>query len=191
MLVLGVGGFSSGVGKTALICNLVSVLPGWGVLKTSPGEPPLRLITDPDELLRHGSDTARYQESGARRVARLRCSLPEMEAGVALAMESFSGLPGVLVEGNSFARYLEPSRMILVARVGLDEVKSSARDRIPTAHWIVLNRERGSDPGLASKRVKQLAGEFNLGRIVVLDASSSEEPGTAAFLQEVRTWARR
>ena len=36
MLVLGIGGCSSGVGKTTLICRLLEVFGGWGALKTTP-----------------------------------------------------------------------------------------------------------------------------------------------------------
>ncbi len=204
MRILGVGGCSKGVGKTLLIARLVEVLPGWGVLKTSPAHPargrpserahgpaaPYEVVTDPAELTETGADTERYVAAGARRVVWLRAHPERLAEGMARALAAFGGLEGVVVEGNSFARFVEPERFVLVARAGSDEIKASAIALVPRADWIVLNAPAGSSPGavlaLESRLLRDLGGR----RVEVLDVAAPASGALANFLEEIRDWAR-
>jgi molybdopterin-guanine dinucleotide biosynthesis protein len=203
MKVLGIGGCSSGVGKTTLICRVLEALPGWGALKTTPvhkkpcpdpdrcaachglrGD--YRVLTESGRLFREGSDTWRYRESGAVRVAWLK-SRPEcIGLGVDEAVKRFRDLPGVVVEGNSFTRYLWPDRMVLVARLDLEEVKPSARSLLARADLVALNGSPGTVEDRRDLWLRRLAEEYGARRIVELDASSPDHPGTRAFLEEIR-----
>jgi molybdopterin-guanine dinucleotide biosynthesis protein len=196
MLVLGVGGCCSGVGKTTAVCRLLETLTGWGALKVSPThrdprrpesasfvthalEGDFRIDTDPGATR---SDTGRFHAAGAARVAWLR-SLPEhLGPGLDAALAGFSGLPGVIVEGNAPARERPPDALVLVARPGQGEIKASARELISRADWIVLNGD-GSEEEI----------ERALGRrpSFVIDATRRREPGTRAFVEAIRAWARR
>jgi molybdopterin-guanine dinucleotide biosynthesis protein len=205
MRVLGVGGCCSGVGKTTLICRLLEVFSGWGALKVSPAhrdpasrsgaslidhglEGTYRIDTDPGEP---GSDTGRFRAAGAARVAWLR-STPE-RLGFALdeALAGFTGMPGVVVEGNAPARERPPALLLMVARVGQREVKPSARALVDRTDWVVLNRVRGGDTTLEPDSGLEI--ERQLGRTpgFVIDATAPDDPGTAEFLDAIRTWARR
>jgi molybdopterin-guanine dinucleotide biosynthesis protein len=150
MRILAVGGLSSGVGKTTIICRLLPSLPGWGVLKTSVRSgkktrgdlPPDRyeIVTDPGELHVPGKDTGRYHQAGAADLAWLRTGPLGLAAAVPEALERFRNLPGVLVEGNSHTFHRTPDRIVLVARTGFPEIKPTARLLLPQADLIVLNR---------------------------------------------------
>ena len=153
MRVLGVGGTSSGVGKTAVVCLLLEALPGWGTLKTSVyrGNDPTRdeplpegfeIIHDPAVLDRYGTDTARYGGAGSARVRWLRSERDGLAEGIEQALALFTDLPGVIVEGNSFAVHRRPDAFVVVVRPGLDEIKESAWEI--RADWWVVN---GRGPG--------------------------------------------
>jgi molybdopterin-guanine dinucleotide biosynthesis protein len=205
MVVLGVGGCCSGVGKTTLICRLLEVLDGWGALKVSPvhrdpASPPgaplvdhalegvYRIDTDPGDP---GSDTGRFHGAGAARVAWLR-STPE-RLGLALdeALAGFSGMPGVVVEGNAPARERPPTGLLMVARVGQREVKPSARALLTRADWIVLNRGAGPTATLDAMGASEVERQLGASPRFAIDAAAPSDPGTVELLEAISTWARR
>src|SRR6187549_3549106 len=117
-VVIGVGGFTSDVGKTTLVCELLKAFPGWEAIKTTRGhyrscgkdphaccvsnllsdEPVLR--SGRDETYAPGKDTGRYWEAGASNVHWLIAAENQVEAGIRLALERVRA-DGVFVEGNS------------------------------------------------------------------------------------------
>lgn len=192
------------MGKTTLACRILETLPGWGALKLSPVRPHA-CGADPACPECHGlsgdsdltldsegppeSGTSRYAAAGAARVGWLRGSEQGLYRAVPRALEQLSNLPGLLVEGNSFARYAQPDRIVLVARAGLLEVKGSAREIFAVADWIVLNRSEGADPRWMEGEKDRLRHR-GAGRILEVDAAAPGAPSTQAFLGEVRAWAR-
>ena len=208
MKTLAVGGCSSGVGKTTLVCRLLETLPGWGALKISPVRPhacsegpacpdchgmkgAFQIVADPVELLREGSDTFLFHQAGAARLAWLLCLEDHLERGIPAAAAAFLDLPGLVVEGNSFARHVAPEKLVMVARAGLYEVKGGVPDLLASADWVVLNRPLGTAPEQVRGEVRRLVERHRVLRVVDLDAASSSDPATADFLCEVRAWARR
>jgi hypothetical protein len=202
MLVLGVGGCCSGVGKTEVICRLLQASSGWGALKVSPihrrfsepaSSPPVthglvgdyRIDADPGKP---SSDTGRFREAGAARVAWLRSAPACLGEALDEALAGFEGLPGVIVEGNAPARERPPDGLLMVARVGQREVKPSARSLIGRADWLVLNRGgTGADRGVIA-RIERALGRAPGFRI---DAAEPSDPGTVELLEAIRAWARR
>jgi hypothetical protein len=201
MRIVGIGGFSKGVGKTLLVCRMLGVLPGWGVLKTSrprgdgsagavPPDGSFELVTDPDALARPGRDTARYLAAGASRVLWLRSAPERLPEAIPSALARLEGLPGLLVEGNSSARFLPLGRLFLVARVGRTEIKPSAWPLVDRADAIVLNAPRlASDEGRqeAERRLRRL---WTASRILVADLADPSDPALAGLLAELRDWSR-
>lgn len=202
MRIVVVGGCSKGVGKTLLVCRLIEVLPGWGVLKTSPGhreaaghahgvEDGFDVVTDLAVLSRPGKDTARYLAAGASRVAWLRASPARLADGVREALARLAGLPGLLVEGNSAAGCLAPDRLALVARAAMSEVKPSALPLLARADWLVVNAPRGTsrqDVMATERRLRCLSATAPC---VVADLAEPADPGLAELLSELSAWSRR
>lgn len=191
MKVIGIGGCSSGVGKTTLICRVLEALPGWGALKTTPvhkkpcPDPDTcpachglrgdyQILTEPERLFREGSDTSRYRDAGAVRVSWLKSRPEFIGLGVDEAVERFRDLPGVVVEGNSFTRYLWPDRMIMVARAELDEVKPTARALLGKADLVVLNGAAGTPDRRRAEWKRRLSAEYGVSRVVDLDAATAD-----------------
>lgn len=205
MRVLGVGGCCSGVGKTTIVCRLLEALGGWGALKVSPAhrdpksrsgaalvshglEGAYRIDTDPGDP---GSDTGRFRAAGASRVAWLRSTSERLGLALDEALAGFTGMPGVVVEGNAPARERPPAGLVMVARVGQREVKPSARPMLARADWIVLNRGQGETATLDGKTASEIERELGASPRFVIDATAPDDPGTAEFLETIRAWARR
>ncbi len=156
--VIGIGGFASNVGKTGLLCELLRRLPGWEAIKTtrghyrSCGKDPQRccvshLLADEPSVLSGrelnydaGKDTARYWDAGAANVHWVIATDNQVERGVKQALELVRA-PGVLVEGNSFAQFVNPHYFLLVASPEVASVKASARVALSKASAIYVARE--------------------------------------------------
>ncbi len=194
MRTLLVGGCSSGVGKTTLVCRILETLPGWGALKITPVRP--HACGGPECPECHGMRrdyefVFEPQDPAGARVGWLRSREDHLSRAVADALARFSDFQGVVVEGNSFARHTTPEKTVMVARVGLDEVKASALALVRVADWVVLNVPAATDPERVREHHMRLTEANEARRVVELDAASPGDASTAAFLAEIRAWARR
>ncbi|HZT58245.1 MAG TPA: hypothetical protein VFA21_06400 [Pyrinomonadaceae bacterium] len=161
--VVAVGGFSSEVGKTTLVCELLRRLPGWEAVKVtrghyrSCGKDPhaccvSNLLSD-EPLVRSGraetyapgKDTGRYWDAGASNVHWVIVTDKQVGDGVRLALERVSA-PGVIVEGNSFLDFVEPGFALMVARASGGKIKPSARRALRKSSALYLSDE--SDPSV-------------------------------------------
>lgn len=139
-----IAGVSSEVGKTTLLCDLLQEFPGWEAIKMtrghyrSCGKDPhaccvSHLLGD-EPLVRSGflqtyasdKDTGRYWDAGAANVHWVVVTDRQVERGIELALERVNA-PGVLIEGNSFLRFIDVDFAILVTGGIETKIKSSAR----------------------------------------------------------------
>ncbi|HEX6648768.1 MAG TPA: hypothetical protein VF075_04500 [Pyrinomonadaceae bacterium] len=158
-IVIGVGGFSSNVGKTTLLCELLKAFPGWEAIKTTRGhyrscgkdphaccvshllgEEPL-VRSGRKETYDAGKDTARYWDAGASNVHWLIATDSQIEKGIKQALARVKS-PGVFVEGNSFSQFVDTDYFVMVRQAGNGKMKTSARRIVDHASAIYV-----SDPG--------------------------------------------
>ena len=151
-----IGGFSSEVGKTTLMCEFLHAFPGWEAIKMtrghyrSCGKDPhaccvSHLLSDEPvvrsglkETYAPGKDTGRYWDAGASNVHWVIVTNSQVEQGIRLALERVRA-PGVLIEGNSFLDFVEVDFALVVARVaGGGKVKASARRALKVCSGLYL-----------------------------------------------------
>jgi hypothetical protein len=139
-----IAGISSEVGKTTLLCELLREFPGWEAIKMtrghyrSCGKDPhaccvSHLLGD-EPLIRSGfqqtyaseKDTGRYWDAGAANVHWVVVTDNQVERGIQLALERIKA-PGVLIEGNSFLRFIDVDFTVLVASDAPVEVTSRVK----------------------------------------------------------------
>lgn len=164
--VIVVGGHTRSIGKTQLVCDVISAFPdsnwiagkitqyGHGVCAQN-GE---NCDCAPDEHVcaldweihsDTGTDSARFLAAGACRSFWLRTKqgflaegLPLLRAALEQARAvSYSGLPPVILESNSLLQFLKPSLYFAVVDPAKEDFKDSARAALDRADAIVL---RGS-----------------------------------------------
>jgi molybdopterin-guanine dinucleotide biosynthesis protein len=154
--IVAVGGFNSNSGKTTLVCELLRALPGWAALKMtrghyrSCGRDPQACCVSPllgdepvirsgrAETYAPGKDTGRYWDAGAAEVHWAVVTDGQVEQGFRSALERVEA-PGVIVEGNSFLRFVEADYAVLVARPDVLKIKPSARRALPKASALYLS----------------------------------------------------
>ena len=158
--VIGIGGFASNVGKTTLMCRLISALPGWEAIKTTRGhyrscgkdphaccvshllaDEPV-LFSGRDQTYSPGKDTGRYWDAGAFDVHWMIATDEQVEKGIKTVLERVR-TSGVFIEGNSFTEYIEPDAFIMVVPADGTKSKTSARRALSKVSAIYLSSEDG------------------------------------------------
>jgi molybdopterin-guanine dinucleotide biosynthesis protein len=162
--IIAVGGFTSNAGKTTLVCELLGALSGeWEAIKMTRGhyrscgkdphaccvsgllgdEPLVR--SGRDETYAPGKDTGRYWDAGAANVQWVIATNEQVEAGVRKALARVA-TAGVLIEGNSFLKFINADFVILAASLGGSEVKPTARRALTSADAVYLFSPNGDVP---------------------------------------------
>ena len=155
-IIIGIGGYTSNVGKTTLLCELLKAFPGWEAIKTTRGhyrscgkDPKACCVShllSEEPLVRSGhfdtyspgKDTGRYWEAGASNVHWLICTDSQVEEGIKLALAKVKS-PGVFVEGNSFTEFVKPDHFVMVRQANNSKIKSSAKRLINNATAIYVS----------------------------------------------------
>src|ERR1043165_3403881 len=160
-IIIGIGGFTSNVGKTTLLCELLKEFPGREAIKTPPGhyrscgkdpkaccvshllsERPL-VRSGRKETYELGKDTGRYWDAGASNVHWLIATDNQVEEGIKLALAKVQS-PGVFVEGNSFTEFVNADHFIMVRQASNSKIKSSARRMMSKATAIYVSDITGT-----------------------------------------------
>ena len=179
---ISIGGFTSEVGKTTVVCDLLAALPGWEAIKTTRGHYRScgkdhqtccvsHLLTD-EPVIRSGreatynvgKDTGRYWDAGAANVHWLIVTEEQVEEGIKRAMERVTA-PGVFIEGNSFTEFVPVDFILMVARAEGEKIKASARRALRRASGLYLSEPNDS---------------FSRANLSVSEASTQDGPGSAA-----------
>ena len=155
-MIVAISGFSSNVGKTTLVCELLRQLPGWEAIKLTRGhyrscgrDPAGCCVSD---LLRDkpvirsgreanyevGKDTGRFWDAGAANVHWVIVKDDQVSQGIIEAL-SRVGAEGVIIEGNSFLEYVKADLSIMCARSEGGKIKPSARRALARSDFLYLS----------------------------------------------------
>jgi molybdopterin-guanine dinucleotide biosynthesis protein len=160
--IVGIGGLTSEVGKTTLLCKLLGSFPGWEAIKTtrghyrSCGKDPHSccvsdLLSDEPTIISGreltyavGKDTGRYWDAGAANVHWVIATDEQVQTGINEALARVTA-PGVFIEGNSFTEYVKPDFYVMVADSKLLAMKRTARRAISYASAVYVSNMSAAD----------------------------------------------
>jgi molybdopterin-guanine dinucleotide biosynthesis protein len=154
--VVAVSGFSSNVGKTTLVCELLRQLPGWEAIKLTRGhyrscgrdpagccvsgllrdEPVIRSGREANYQV--GKDSGHFWDAGASNVHWVIVKDDQVEQGINEALGRVEA-DGVVVEGNSFLEYVTADLAIMCARSEGGKIKPSARKTLAKSDFLYLS----------------------------------------------------
>src|SRR6185295_17966427 len=175
-VIIGVGGFTSDVGKTTLLCELLRAFPGWEAIKTTRGhyrscgkDPQACCVShllEDEPVIRSGreltyapgKDTGRYWDAGAANVHWLIATDGQVASGIGQAIGRVKA-NGVFVEGNSFSQYIDPDFFIMVVRSDDLKIKNTARLALSRVSAFYLSGETETD---AKERLNAFLTESDL-----------------------------
>lgn len=154
--IVAVSGFSSNVGKTTLVCELLRSLPGWEAIKLTRGhyrscgrDPAGCCVSDlirDEPVIRSGreanyefgKDTGHFWDAGASNVHWIIVKDGQVEQGITEALARVEA-EGVVIEGNSFLEYVAPDLAVMCARADGGKIKSSARRALSKSDALYLS----------------------------------------------------
>jgi molybdopterin-guanine dinucleotide biosynthesis protein len=203
--IIGVGGFTSSVGKTTLMCDLLRAFPGWEAIKTTRGhyrscgkdakaccvshllgkEPVVR--SGREETYETGKDTGRYWDAGAANVHWLIATDDQIERGIQQALERVK-TAGVFIEGNSFSEFVESNYFIMVRRHDRETIKKSARQILNKVSAIYLSHECRDDAD-AERQLMSLLFDPGAEESHPMVYTRKELPGLIAQLRAITSAA--
>jgi hypothetical protein len=155
-IVVAVSGFSSNVGKTTLVCELLQRLPGWEAIKLTRGhyrscgrDPTGCCVSDlirENPVIRSGraanyetgKDTGHFWDAGASNVHWVIVKDDQVERGIKEALALVKA-EGVLIEGNSFLDFIAADLVIMCARAEGGKIKPSARAALLKSNVLYLS----------------------------------------------------
>jgi molybdopterin-guanine dinucleotide biosynthesis protein len=177
--IVAVSGLSSNTGKTTLVCELLSRLPGWEAIKLTRGhyrscgkDPEGCCVSDllrDEPLIRSGresnyevgKDTGRFWDAGATNVHWVIVGEDQVEDGIKQALSRVQSA-GVVVEGNSFLDYVAADFAIMCARAGENKLKTSARPTLDKADALFLSTIDDVDGATALTRFDDWRAELTI-----------------------------
>ena len=162
--IVAISGFSSEVGKTTLMCDLLRAFPSWEAIKVTRGhyrscgkdpnaccvsdllsdEPVIRSGREQNYAL--GKDTGRYWDAGATNVHWVIVTDAQVEEGIKQAVERVAA-PGVFIEGNCILDFIKADFALMVSRASGGKIKGSARRALSHSSAVYLSNitEEGTD----------------------------------------------
>ena len=192
-VIVGVGGFTSEVGKTTLLCDLLRAFPGWEAIKTTRGhyrscgkDPHACCVSDlleDEAVIRSGreltyspgKDTGRYWDSGAANVHWVIATDSQVESGIKKALDRVQA-PGVFIEGNSFTKFVKPDYFVMVVRPDDLKIKATAREALKrvSAFYVSGETKSGDRERLDKFLAKSNLGSFSINAPVFTNAELSQ-----------------
>lgn len=169
--IVAVSGFSSNVGKTTLVCELLRQLPGWEAIKLTRGhyrscgrDPAGCCVSDllrDEPVIRSGraanyevgKDTGHFWDAGASNVHWVIVKDDQVERGISEALARVEA-EGVVVEGNSFLEYVVADFAVMCARSEGGKVKASARQALTRCDLLYLS-SLNTDGATARKQFEE------------------------------------
>lgn len=176
--IVAVSGFSSNVGKTTLVCELLRQLPAWEAIKLTRGhyrscgrDPAGCCVSDllrDEPVIRSGreanyqvgKDTGRFWGAGASNVHWVIVKDDQVARGITQALARVEA-DGVIVEGNSFLEYVDADLTIMCARSDGGTIKSSARRVLSKVDFLYLSTLEATAAN-AKRQFEQFRAGLNL-----------------------------
>ncbi len=157
MLIIGIAGAHSNIGKTTLCELLLKELTNpanqdghlyhhdWGAIKYTRCNIYCSISTDREVLSIEDKDTGRMLKAGAREVVWVQSPPERLHEVLPLAVDSLSHLKGIVVEGNSAVEFLRPDIVVFLDSKGVDDRKPSALRLMAMADIIIQPVLREAD----------------------------------------------
>ena len=184
--IVAVSGFSSNVGKSTLVCELLSRLSGWEAIKLTRGhyrscgrDPEACCVSDligDEPIVRSGrggnyeagKDTGRFWDAGAVNVHWVIANDEQVRPGIDEALSRVQ-TEGVIIEGNSFLEFVSPDLAIMCARAEGGTFKSSARRGLALSNVLyVTSLDLGGGEALARFERWRLSANLSLNGIAIM-----------------------
>jgi len=175
MAIVVVGGHSRNIGKTSVVCRLISAFPecAWTAVKItqfghavcSPnGEPSACETADhsmtitEERTAANGTDSSRYLAAGAARSLWVRTHREQLAAVMPRIQAEIAKAENAILESNSVLRFLKPDLYLAVLDPSVADFKPSALHYLERADALLYTGQIGQStwPGISPSLLAQV-----------------------------------
>ncbi|MGA1984529.1 MAG: hypothetical protein ABSG84_18940 [Acidobacteriaceae bacterium] len=161
MAIIVIGGQSRNIGKTVVVCSLISAMPErrWTAIKITrckhdaPDAEPCdcelagrTLAIDEERDVNTGKDSSRYLAAGAVRSLWVRVRAGQFAEAMPRIRGEINSSANIILESNSVLGYLKPDVYATVLDPASRDFKPSARQHLEQADAILLASPPGQEP---------------------------------------------
>jgi LAO/AO transport system kinase len=139
--VIGIGGAYSGVGKTAVATHILNKVKNWGAIKYTRTSLYSSIIDDAEIISEKGKDTKRLLDAGAKKVLWVQSPFSEIGEILPIALEMLTHLSGIIVEGNSAIRIINPDIVVFVSGNEQGKRKKNSEKLLEVADIVIFENE--------------------------------------------------
>lgn len=186
--VITVSGSHKGVGKTALSEILLANLPHFTAIKITMTSETLGFFEDDEHLMVADTDTFRMRVSGAEKVLWIRTTEDHLVDLMEKALDRVGDTHGLLIEGNTILRYINPTLACFVTNATIDNMKTSRIQALEKADLCVLNLKNNfTDTGHLGDKIKRVNPSIELFSFNLIDKThrtGTECKRLIAFVQD-------
>jgi hypothetical protein len=166
MAIVVIGGHTRNIGKTSVVCRLISAFPeerwtsmkitqfGHGVCSAN-GEPcdcetgDHTIAVSEERNAGSGTDSSRYLGAGAARSLWVRTRQGQLAEAMPRVRAEIGRAENVVLESNSVLRFLKPDLYLAVLDPRIADFKRSALRYLDRADAVLLSASAGQDPAWA------------------------------------------
>jgi molybdopterin-guanine dinucleotide biosynthesis protein len=180
MAIVVIGGHSRNIGKTSVVCSIISAMPDrcWTAMKVTQfghgvcsanGEPcdcetaDHTIAITEEHIATTGTDSARYLAAGAARSLWVRTRQEQLWDAMPRIRKEIERSENVIIESNSILRFLQPDLYASVLDPGVADFKASSLYFLDRADAILLTSgelDRMKWEGVSLKTIKGIAQFF-------------------------------
>ena len=173
MAIVVVGGHSRNIGKTSVVCRVISAFPecrwtavkitqyGHGVCSAN-GEPcdcatadhTIAISEERDAAGR--GDSSRYLAAGAVRSLWVRTRQGQLAEAMPRVRTEIGRAENAILESNSVLRFLKPDLYLAVLDAGVSDFKASALRYLDRADALLLSGEGSGWPGVSANLIARV-----------------------------------
>jgi glycine/D-amino acid oxidase-like deaminating enzyme len=144
MAIVVIGGQARNVGKTSVVCGLISALPErcWTAIKISQHGHGVAVLEERDATT--GTDSARYLAAGAARAFWISADEGELAAAMPYVRAAMKGAENVILESNSVLEFVRPDLYAVVLAPAMADFKASALRYLERANAVLVLGKSGA-----------------------------------------------
>lgn len=125
-----VSGLASGIGKTLLSENIISLVGDIAAIKVTITDDTTAVVDDEQSIMVNGKDTFRFKSSGARKVVWIRSQEENLKMALSQALGMVRNYHKLLIEGNSILNYITPDIALFICDERLAASQSIKPSRV-------------------------------------------------------------
>ena len=187
MKVITVSGAHKGVGKTMLTELLLRNISGFAAIKITMTDLQTRVTDDEEEIMIPERDTFRMKKSGAEKVVWVKSTEQSLPEAMEHALSMTGHHKGLLIEGNSILKYVNPHLAFFVIDDTIESMKPSRINALKKADVCVINQKNGAPLNKSTfQEVKKINPEMKIFHFDLLPPHRKENGSVTQLTEYIR-----